>query len=168
MVLLLLSARDDIFRHPPPPFFQDGIEVVKLATRALVYFHVPTKTPLFFDSDGRNNIFPTVYALWRVRKLWLESGASAAETAPTSDATAVAAAGGGSAGGGGCCCPLLVVHPPVSKFLLNGADVMLPGTCCSTAVLVVYLTHSLQYSRHRYFLAQGTVPAWYGTAVVQE
>ncbi|CAN0141699.1 unnamed protein product, partial [Ectocarpus sp. 4 AP-2014] len=68
-------------------------EVVKLATRALVYFHVPTKTPLFFDSDGRNNLFPTVYALWRP----------------------------------GRCCPLLLVHPPVSKFLLNGADVMLPG-----------------------------------------
>ncbi|CAM9878045.1 unnamed protein product, partial [Ectocarpus sp. 8 AP-2014] len=48
---------------------KDGIEVVKLATRALVYFHVPTKTPLFFDSDGRNNLFPTVYALWRVGQL---------------------------------------------------------------------------------------------------
>ena len=63
--------------------------MVKLASRALVYFHVPTKTPLFFDSDGRNNLFPTVYALWRVRKLWLESGVTAAEAAPTAAATAL-------------------------------------------------------------------------------
>lgn len=79
---------------------QDGIEIVKLASRALVYVHVPSKTPMFFDTDGRNNLFPTVYALWRV-----QSAAAGDET---------------------CCLPL-VVHPPVSKFILNGADVMLPG-----------------------------------------
>ncbi|CAM9378933.1 unnamed protein product [Ectocarpus sp. 6 AP-2014] len=100
---------------------KDGIEVVKLATRALVYFHVPTKTPLFFDSDGRNNLFPTVYALWRVGQL-----------ASTTPGAAAAAAGGGAAATAagneaGRCCPPLVVHPPVSKFLLNGADVMLPA-----------------------------------------
>lgn len=92
--------------------------MVKLATRALVYLHVPTKTPLFFDSDGRNNLFPTVYALWRVRQL-----ASAVESEASSSSAAV----GAPATGGGCCCPPLVVHPPVSKFVLNGADVMLPG-----------------------------------------
>ncbi|CAM9725777.1 unnamed protein product, partial [Discosporangium mesarthrocarpum] len=77
---------------------KDGIEVVKLASKALVYIHVPTKTPLFFDADGRGNIYPTVYALW-------------------------ATAGTGSS----ACCPSLVVHAPVSKFVLNGADIMLPG-----------------------------------------
>lgn len=99
------------------------MEVVKLATRALVYFHVPTKTPLFFDSDGRNNLYPTVYALWRVRKITAASGAT-----PTAGA-AEGVAGVGERGAG--CCPTLVVHPPVSKFLLNGADVMLPGTLLS-------------------------------------
>ena len=103
---------------------QDSVEVVKLATRALVYIHVPTKTPLFFDSDGRNNIFPTVYALWRVRELSLASSES--EASSGADGGSAAAVGGGG-GGGGLCCPPLVVHPPVSKFVLNGADVMLPG-----------------------------------------
>lgn len=99
------------------PLVQDGIEVVKLASRTLVYLHVPSKTPLFFDVDGRNKLFPTVYALWRVRQISAESG------------TMVAAAKT-SAQSGPCslCCPTLVVHPPVSKFVLNGADVMLPGT----------------------------------------
>lgn len=95
---------------------QDGIEVVKLATRALVYFHVPSKTPMFFDSDGRNNLFPTVYAMWR-----LQANATAASGATVEPA---------DAGAGGACCPPLVVHPPVSKFVLNGADIMLPGGYC--------------------------------------
>lgn len=95
--------------------------MVKLATRALVYFHVPSKTPLFFDSDGRGNLFPTVYAMWRVRQQLEARLASAATAAP-------GGRGGEGEEGGGYCCPLLVVHPPVSKFLLNGADVMLPGT----------------------------------------
>lgn len=112
--------------------------MVKLATRALVYFHVPTKTPLFFDSDGRNNLFPTVYALWRVRQIvpTTEAGTSAPAGGGEGGAGGggVCGGGGGVAGGSraaiggrGCCCPPLVVHPPVSKFVLNGADVMLPG-----------------------------------------
>ncbi|CAN0182358.1 unnamed protein product, partial [Hapterophycus canaliculatus] len=106
--------------------FCDGIEVVKLATRALVYFHVPSKTPLFFDSDGRNNLFPTVYALWRVRQIVPTSEAGTSAPAPMS-AGGGGGDGGTGEGGRGCCCPPLVVHPPVSKFVLNGADVMLPG-----------------------------------------
>ena len=92
--------------------------MVKLATRALVYLHVPSKTPLFFDSDGRNKLFPTVYALWRVRRILAAGGE-----------VTTAAAVEGSARSAACCgaCPTLVVHPPVSKFVLNGADVMLPG-----------------------------------------
>lgn len=103
--------------------------MVKLATRALVYIHVPTKTPLFFDSDGRSNLFPTVYALWRVRQLSLSlaSAESEASSEAAGASTTAAGPGGGGGGGGGVCCPPLVVHPPVSKFVLNGADVMLPG-----------------------------------------
>ncbi len=109
--------------------------MVKLATRALVYVHVPTKTPLFFDSDGRNHLFPTVYALWRVREIIAAAAAAAATTAAAAPesgsspdhAAASGMVGAGGSGGGAYCCPPLVVHPPVSKFVLNGADVMLPG-----------------------------------------
>lgn len=110
---------------PNPHLSQDGIEVVKLATRALVYFHVPSKSPMFFDADGRGNLFPTVYAMWLVRQQ-LEARLAAPEAAAPGGAGGEAGQGGG--GGGRYCCPPLVVHPPVSKFLLNGADVMLPGT----------------------------------------
>lgn len=96
------------------PLVQDGVEVVKLASRTLVYLHVPSKTPLFFDVDGRNKLFPTVYALWRVRQLSAEADAQS--------------------GSFSLCCPTLVVHPPVSKFVLNGADVMLPGALMESKV----------------------------------
>ncbi|CAM9727238.1 unnamed protein product, partial [Choristocarpus tenellus] len=93
---------------------KDGIELVKLANRALVYVHVPSKTPYFFDADGRGNLFPTVYALWATRRKDRESGM-------------------------GGCCPSLLVHAPVSKFVLNGADIMLPGVVVRDPSAVDYI-----------------------------
>lgn len=84
------------------PYFNDDIllltipnksqvEIIKLATRTLIY--LIDGVPLFFDVCGRNNLFPTVFLLWKF---------------PTSIKT-------------------FVIYSPVSEYLLNGADLMLPG-----------------------------------------
>ena len=68
-----------------------SVEIVKLASRTLLYMF--DGVPYFFDEDGRNKLFPTVFFLWRY--------SHALST--------------------------YVIHGPVSEFILNGADLMLPG-----------------------------------------
>ncbi|CAN1181352.1 Eukaryotic translation initiation factor 2D [Linum perenne] len=75
-----------------PPKAQ--ISVAKLQTRVLVY-SVEGDFPVFFDIDGRGTeIYPTVFALWRVPEL-LPS--------------------------------FMLKGGEVSRFILGGADLMLPG-----------------------------------------
>lgn len=70
---------------------KSNLSQTKLASRTIVYS--VDDVPFFFDKEGRNNLYPTVFTLWRF---------------PEAMRT-------------------YVVHAPVSEFVLNGADLMLPG-----------------------------------------
>jgi len=70
----------------------EQVKVEKLDNRSLIY-HVGDEPPIFFDAEGRGEIYPTLYTLWKLPYIM----------------------------------PELTIHPPVSKFVLNGADLMLPG-----------------------------------------
>ncbi|CAE8596234.1 unnamed protein product, partial [Polarella glacialis] len=67
-------------------------KVVKLDNRCLLY-SAGDAAPVFFDAEGRGELYPTMHTLWLHPNMMLE----------------------------------LTIHPPVSKFVLNGADLMLPG-----------------------------------------
>ncbi|CAE8643007.1 unnamed protein product [Polarella glacialis] len=67
-------------------------QVVKLDNRCLLY-SAGDAAPVFFDAEGRGELYPTMHTLWLHPNMMLE----------------------------------LTIHPPVSKFVLNGADLMLPG-----------------------------------------
>ena len=64
---------------------------VKLVNRTLLY--LMGQKIVIFDHQGRQQLFPTVYTLWRFPKIMTQ----------------------------------FIIHAPVSKFVLNGADLMLPG-----------------------------------------
>lgn len=66
------------------------VKLLKLDTRGLLYV---TELPVFFDPEGRGEIFPTLHTLWLYPNFM----------------------------------PELTIHDGVSKFVLNGADLMLPG-----------------------------------------
>jgi len=68
------------------------VKVLKLDNRCLLYAE-GDKAPVFFDAEGRGDVYPTMMALWQYPYMM----------------------------------PELTIHPPVSKFVLNGADLMLPG-----------------------------------------
>eukprot|EP00440_Ansanella_granifera_P000571 gb/GFBE01000618.1/.p1 GENE.gb/GFBE01000618.1/~~gb/GFBE01000618.1/.p1 ORF type:complete len:578 (+),score=174.22 gb/GFBE01000618.1/:1-1734(+) len=67
-------------------------KVSKLDNRCLLYSN-GDGPPLFFDAEGRGELYPTLHTLWLHPHAMSE----------------------------------LTIHPPVSKFVLNGADLMLPG-----------------------------------------
>ena len=48
---------------------KDSILQVKLRSKALVYIHEASGTPLFFDADGRKSLYPTVFVLWKLPTL---------------------------------------------------------------------------------------------------
>lgn len=66
------------------------VKLLKLDTRGLLYV---TDLPVFFDPEGRGEIYPTLHTLWLHPNIM----------------------------------PELTIHDGVSKFVLNGADLMLPG-----------------------------------------
>ncbi len=68
-----------------------SVAVIKLASRSLIY--TVNDIPFLFDKEGRNDLYPTVYFLWRFPHALRN----------------------------------IIVHSPVSDFILNGADLMLPG-----------------------------------------
>lgn len=70
----------------------EQVKVLKLDNRSLLYVHGDSP-PVFFDAEGRGELFPTLHTLWQHPYIM----------------------------------PELTIHPPVSKFVLNGADLMLPG-----------------------------------------
>jgi len=57
-------TEEDMARLLPP---KAELIVMKLASKALLYFDASQAPPqpIFFDSNGRNSLYPTVYALWR-------------------------------------------------------------------------------------------------------
>jgi len=67
-------------------------KLTKLDNRCVLY-SCGDGAPLFFDAEGRGELYPTLHTLWQHPNIMLE----------------------------------LTIHPPVSKFVLNGADLMLPG-----------------------------------------
>jgi predicted ribosome-associated RNA-binding protein Tma20 len=71
---------------------KSNLTLIKLANRSLLY--AIDDIVLFFDVEGRNKLFPTVHALWRLPKPFLRT---------------------------------FVCHPPVSRYVLRGADFMAPG-----------------------------------------
>mmetsp|Transcript_5818 Transcript_5818/g.13736 ORF Transcript_5818/g.13736 Transcript_5818/m.13736 type:complete len:592 (-) Transcript_5818:195-1970(-) len=68
------------------------VKVLKLDSRCLLY-SAGESPPVFFDAEGRGELYPTLTTLWQHPHMMLE----------------------------------LTIHAPVSKFVLNGADLMLPG-----------------------------------------
>lgn len=68
-----------------------SVTVIKLASRSLIY--TVNDIPLLFDKEGRNDLYPTVFFLWRFPHALRN----------------------------------IIIHSPVSDFILNGADLMLPG-----------------------------------------
>jgi translation initiation factor 2D len=68
-----------------------NVTITKLASKSLVYSM--ENIPYFFDLEGRNNFWPTVFALWRAPHILRN----------------------------------VVIHPPVSSYILKGADLMAPG-----------------------------------------
>ena len=46
------------------------VEILKLANKTLLYFSPGDGSggsiPIFFDQDGRNNLYPTLHTLWRI------------------------------------------------------------------------------------------------------
>mmetsp|Transcript_30037 Transcript_30037/g.82445 ORF Transcript_30037/g.82445 Transcript_30037/m.82445 type:complete len:593 (-) Transcript_30037:91-1869(-) len=73
------------------------VKVFKLDNRCLLY-SAGDAAPVFFDAEGRGEIYPTLITLWQYPYIMME----------------------------------LTIHPPVSKFVLNGADLMLPGVIVPT------------------------------------
>jgi translation initiation factor 2D len=71
----------------------DGqVKMLKLDTRGILYVQGDLP-PVFFDPEGRGEIYPTLHTLWLYPDMMAE----------------------------------LTVHDGVSKFVLKGADLMLPG-----------------------------------------
>lgn len=68
-----------------------NVTITKLASKTLVYSM--DNVPYFFDLEGRNNYWPTIFALWRVPGMLRN----------------------------------IIIHPPVSGYILKGADLMAPG-----------------------------------------
>lgn len=68
------------------------VQLLKLDTRGLLYAEEGLPA-VFFDPDGRGELFPTLHTLWLHPNIMAE----------------------------------LTIHAEVSKYVLNGADLMLPG-----------------------------------------
>lgn len=68
----------------------------QLASRTLLYF--VENVPMLFDKDDRNQLYPTVFLLWRLPKMMRQ----------------------------------ILIPTQVSGFVLNGADLMLPGVSLLT------------------------------------
>ena len=71
------------------------LSLQKLAAPSRTQIYVGDGQPVFYDTSGKGDLFPTVFALWRAPGMLGE--------------------------------PVSVVGAPVSKFLISGADLMLPG-----------------------------------------
>ena len=70
---------------------KEAVTQVKLANRSIIY--EVNDIPMFYDKEGRNNFYPTIFLLWRFPNTLRN----------------------------------IIIHSPVSEFILNGADLMLPG-----------------------------------------
>jgi translation initiation factor 2D len=68
-----------------------NVSIIKLMTKTLVYS--VDQIPYFFDLFDRNDLYPTIFALFRFPSMLRP----------------------------------IIIYEPVSEFLLNGADLMLPG-----------------------------------------
>jgi translation initiation factor 2D len=90
-----------------------SVSITKLANKTLLYS--VDSIPYFFDAQGRNDIFPTVFTLWRY---------------PNALTT-------------------FLIPGPVSEFILNGADLMLPGVATTSGVYlssffsIIFISFSL-------------------------
>ena len=71
------------------------LSLQKLAAPSRTQIYVGDGQPVFYDTSGKGDLFPTVFALWRAPGMLGE--------------------------------PVSVLGAPVSKFLISGADLMLPG-----------------------------------------
>lgn len=80
-------------------FKKANVSMVKLSSRSILYFI--DGTPFFFDKEGRNQIYPTIFFCWRFPDVMRT----------------------------------YVVHSPVSEYILNGADLMLPGLATSQGTI---------------------------------
>jgi translation initiation factor 2D len=77
---------------------KSNVTQIKLVSRTLVY--LLNNTPVLFDKEGRNNIYPTLYLLWKYPHALRN----------------------------------VVIHGPVSPFIMNGADLMLPGLAVTKSI----------------------------------
>ena len=101
----MIGAPADRALTLPTPAPVAAVTVLKLANKSYVYvcgYGTPDATPLFFDPDGRGELYPTLYACWRF-------------------------ADADRRGARPLLLPPLPTHSEVSPKVLGGADLMLPG-----------------------------------------
>jgi translation initiation factor 2D len=86
------------------------VSVMKLASRTLIYS--VNDIPMFYDKEGRNDLYPTIFFLWRFPHTLRN----------------------------------IIIHSPVSDFILNGADLMLPGLATiKSNELIIILFYEYSY-----------------------
>ncbi len=86
-----------------------NVSVKKLISKTLIY--CCDDVPLFIDLNDRNDLCPTLFSLWAFRDNY-----STCFTQSDFDSSKIRDK-----------IRTVVIHPPVSEYLLNGADLMIPG-----------------------------------------
>ena len=131
---------------PLPPSPQ-----VPAPSRALIYLH--DHVPIVVDTSGKGDIFPTVFALWRAPKTLpqvfvkhpfvtqvrceiapgMSQGHACIQTSPGIGDTSCICSYSGPRSKPAAQTPCAVAPPPL-QYLVNGADLMLPGVDASSGL----------------------------------